>query len=603
MPAAARDADASRRQCPRRRVRRLDHGTGRHRRLAAGDAPRQRPRRHHRGQFLRVQAAASSSATCCRFTPTSSRSARPRSPSTSKSMRSATACKWEVVKVTEATLTYVATGEDRKPRPLPPESEVARSERRRDGSPAPPVPAARSPPCCNRRGCRGSGVARCRQRASPAATGTRSASASPPARPCPTPSCCGPASCPTRATPEAPAPWPCTVRWEVADDEAFRRIVASGSASALPELAHSVHVDVTGLRPDRWYWYRFMLGDAVSPVARTRTAPARDAMPAPHAARRTRPASTGNSGSYAAHRHIAAAAPDLVAFLGDYIYEWGAVRRCASASGAARQRVADAGGLPRPLCAVQDRPAPAGRAPRRAVDRHLGRPRSGERLRERPRRARSTRLSCCAGRRPTRRSTSTCRSGCRRCRGRLTRICASTSATTGAGWRASTCSTTASTARTRPARAAGRGGSTSVDGACSDRLQPAAHAAGREQEAWLAQGWTASPARWNILAQQTLMAQCSQAPVATDGGRFWTDGWDGYPAARDAPARHAGASAARPIRWCMSGDVHSFFASDLQRDFNRARVRRQPGAGDRILRHLGHVQVRGRSRAPISTWR
>ena len=33
--------------------------------------------------------------------------------------------KWEVVKVTEATLTYVATGEDGKPRPLPPESDTA----------------------------------------------------------------------------------------------------------------------------------------------------------------------------------------------------------------------------------------------------------------------------------------------------------------------------------------------------------------------------------------------------------------------------------------------------------------------------------------------
>ena len=32
---------------------------------------------------------------------------------------------WEVVKVTEATLTYVATGEDGKPRLLPPESEIA----------------------------------------------------------------------------------------------------------------------------------------------------------------------------------------------------------------------------------------------------------------------------------------------------------------------------------------------------------------------------------------------------------------------------------------------------------------------------------------------
>jgi alkaline phosphatase D len=65
-----------------------------------------------------------------------------------------------------------------------------------------------------------------------------------------------------------------SVRWEVAEDEAFRRIVAKGSAVASPALAHSVHVDARGLKPERWYWYRFMLGDAVSPVGRTRTAPA-----------------------------------------------------------------------------------------------------------------------------------------------------------------------------------------------------------------------------------------------------------------------------------------------------------------------------------------
>src|SRR5437868_7436425 len=59
-----------------------------------------------------------------------------------------------------------------------------------------------------------------------------------------------------------------TVRWEVADDEGFRRLAAKGTAVAAPGLAHSVHVDVRGLFPDRWYWYRFMLGDAVSPVGR-----------------------------------------------------------------------------------------------------------------------------------------------------------------------------------------------------------------------------------------------------------------------------------------------------------------------------------------------
>ena len=50
------------------------------------------------------------------------------------------------------------------------------------------------------------------------------------------------------------------VRWQMADDERFGRIVAEGTASATPALAHSVHVDVTGLAPGRWYFYRFMLG-------------------------------------------------------------------------------------------------------------------------------------------------------------------------------------------------------------------------------------------------------------------------------------------------------------------------------------------------------
>ncbi|HEX8883401.1 MAG TPA: PhoD-like phosphatase N-terminal domain-containing protein, partial [Noviherbaspirillum sp.] len=53
-----------------------------------------------------------------------------------------------------------------------------------------------------------------------------------------------------------PAPGPLAVRWEVAQDEAFRSIVARGDALATPQLAHSVHVDVGGLQPDRWYWYR-----------------------------------------------------------------------------------------------------------------------------------------------------------------------------------------------------------------------------------------------------------------------------------------------------------------------------------------------------------
>lgn len=44
---------------------------------------------------------------------------------------------------------------------------------------------------------------------------------------------------------------PFTVRWELADDPAFRRIVQRGQATALPALGHSVHVELTGLAPGR----------------------------------------------------------------------------------------------------------------------------------------------------------------------------------------------------------------------------------------------------------------------------------------------------------------------------------------------------------------
>ena len=52
------------------------------------------------------------------------------------------------------------------------------------------------------------------------------------------------------------------VRWQVSEDARFRRIVQSGEAVARPELAHSVHVEVAGLKPRRPYWYRFLVDGA-----------------------------------------------------------------------------------------------------------------------------------------------------------------------------------------------------------------------------------------------------------------------------------------------------------------------------------------------------
>src|SRR6478752_6343549 len=62
------------------------------------------------------------------------------------------------------------------------------------------------------------------------------------------------------------APEAVTVHVEVAEDEAFSKIAWKQTVSASPEWAHSVHVDVVGLSPGRWYFYRFFAGDSTSPV-------------------------------------------------------------------------------------------------------------------------------------------------------------------------------------------------------------------------------------------------------------------------------------------------------------------------------------------------
>lgn len=121
-----------------------------------------------------------------------------------------------------------------------------------------------------------------------------------------------------------PAEWgtgPVTVQWEVAHDEQFSRIAQRGQAQALAELAHSVHVEVQGLAPDRWYFYRFMAGGAVSPTGRTRTFPAPDAQ-----VNRLRIAYAScqrwEHGYFSAYRHMREENLDAVLFLGDYIYEY-----------------------------------------------------------------------------------------------------------------------------------------------------------------------------------------------------------------------------------------------------------------------------------------
>lgn len=110
------------------------------------------------------------------------------------------------------------------------------------------------------------------------------------------------------------------VTWELAHDEGMKQIVQSGTSVATPELGHSIHIEVSGLEPDRWYWYRFRCGNAESPIGRTRTMPAMDKNP-----EQLRFAFAScqhyETGLYTAYRHMSQDNLDLIVHLGDYIYE------------------------------------------------------------------------------------------------------------------------------------------------------------------------------------------------------------------------------------------------------------------------------------------
>ncbi|WP_338683121.1 alkaline phosphatase D family protein [Streptomyces acidiscabies] len=113
------------------------------------------------------------------------------------------------------------------------------------------------------------------------------------------------------------------VEWVIARDKALTDIAARGTVTATAASDHTVKADVRGLAPATDYWFRFSAGTTLSPVARTRTAPAADASVT---GLRFGVVSCANweAGYFASYRHLAAR-NDLDAWLhlGDYIYEYG----------------------------------------------------------------------------------------------------------------------------------------------------------------------------------------------------------------------------------------------------------------------------------------
>ncbi|WP_046496006.1 alkaline phosphatase D family protein [Streptomyces odonnellii] len=112
------------------------------------------------------------------------------------------------------------------------------------------------------------------------------------------------------------------VAWEVAEDRRFASVVARGATVARAASDHTVKADVRGLRQASTYYFRFTAGGAVSPVGRTRTAPAPDAA-APGVRFGVVSCANWEAGHFSAYRHLAARTDlDAVLHLGDYLYEY-----------------------------------------------------------------------------------------------------------------------------------------------------------------------------------------------------------------------------------------------------------------------------------------
>jgi alkaline phosphatase D len=119
---------------------------------------------------------------------------------------------------------------------------------------------------------------------------------------------------------------PIEVRWELARDPKFSQTIQSGISLAIPALAYSVHVEVSQLPANQWFYYRFLVGGQVSAVGRTRTLPLPN-QELDHLRLAYASCQHYEHGYFSAYQHMLGEKVDLVMFLGDYIYEYGPGRK------------------------------------------------------------------------------------------------------------------------------------------------------------------------------------------------------------------------------------------------------------------------------------
>lgn len=112
-----------------------------------------------------------------------------------------------------------------------------------------------------------------------------------------------------------------SLNWEVATDTSFNNIVQNGTTSTNENIDYTVKVDVAGLQPNTWYYYRFNYDGINSLTGRTRTAPVGNINNI-----RLAVVSCSNfqNGFFNVYRDIVNNNDvDVVLHLGDYIYEGG----------------------------------------------------------------------------------------------------------------------------------------------------------------------------------------------------------------------------------------------------------------------------------------
>ncbi|WP_433151299.1 alkaline phosphatase D family protein [Actinomadura nitritigenes] len=354
---------------------------------------------------------------------------------------------------------------------------------------------------------------------------------------------------------------PVQVKWEVAADERFKRIERRGIATARPEAAHSVHVELKGLRHGRDYWYRFRTGNHVSPAGRALTAPRADSF-GPALTMAFVSCAQYEHGYFTSYRRLAEDHPDLVLHLGDYQYEYKKGVYVASGGNVRdhdgpetvtlanyRQRHAQ-------YKADTDLQAAHAAAPWLVVfDDHevennwagyIPEEGSDTPTYEAFRARRAAAFQAYYENMPLRRSSIPHGPDMqiyRRVR-----------------WGKLATFHMLDTRQFRDDQGCGDGYKD-----CPEAADPERSITGAAQEKWLIDGFRKSAARWDVLGQQVFFAQRDN--TAGPVKKTSMDAWDGYVASRDRITKGwVDAGVRNPV--VLTGDVHAHWASDLKADYD-----------------------------------